>query len=123
MPRGKNGPGKRTWELGVGMANGRGDFIGPPAWFLNSEPVQESQEGEGGSYAPGSLLGWSLLLSGGLSHNSLLPGSSSHFFSSPAGLGVAKSFLTSHPYLCKKSLNNPNLSAAVCWNAEKYSGV
>lgn len=62
---------------------------------------------------------WSLLLSGGLSHNPLLPGSSSHLLSSPAGLGVAKGFLASHPHLCKKSLNNPKLSAVVCWKAEK----
>lgn len=52
---GENGQGKRTWELGVEAANGRGDFIGPPAWFTNLKPIQESQEGEGGVYTPGSL--------------------------------------------------------------------
>lgn len=120
--QGEIGPGKRTWELGGGMANGRGDVIGPPAWFITSEPVRRARK-EREVFMSLVPLSWSLPLSGGLSHNSLLPGSSSHLFSSHTGPGAAKGFLTTHPHLCKNSLNNPNLSAVVCWKAEKYGDI
>lgn len=136
MPRNKIGQGKRR-GLGAGVAElepVQGNFC-LPSRLAHPWGAHAGEPGRRGRCLFPPLPPCAVTAPVMWSHNSLLPGCSSHFFPSLLRPGRSRGAPCSWalhsplglPYIpstpCKSSSNNPNLSAVFCWNAENYSDI